>query len=159
MKKLFFLPIVASLLFTACNDDKEDPIPAPVSDIDAEMRGNWTNTQIKRVYYSINDTIMYQDSSNLQAFFSFDGRKMTVTLPDNGGTDTWDYSFPDEDNPNYIQLKQGSRTTDYLVTTINDSVMVWEDEEAWAGYPQGVPDEEKTTSKVGVYTWKFVRRD
>lgn len=158
MKKLIFIPLCLSLLFTAaCNDDDGETVIPAVSEIDADMRGEWTNTSVKRVYYSINDTIMYADSSARQANFRFDGRRMTVTLPGSSDKDVWEYSFPNANDSTYIQLKQGATTTDYVITSMNDSVMIWVDEIQWAGYPEDVPDDQKTTSKVGVYTWKFER--
>jgi hypothetical protein len=158
MKKLLLLPLLALLSLSSCNDDEGEPTPPPpVSEVDADMRGDWTNNFQKRVYYSINDTIMYQDSVDVEAYFKFDGTKMTVTLPGSNEKDVWNYTFPDKDNPNYIQLTKGSVTTDWLIKEISDTEMVWEDEEAWAGFPYDVPDSEKTTSKKGVYTYKFVR--
>ncbi|MDX5437838.1 MAG: hypothetical protein LPK03_11620, partial [Pontibacter sp.] len=84
--------------------------------------------------------------------------KMIVTLPGSSEQDVWNYSFPNPNDSTYIQLKQDTVTTDYVVTAMSDSVMIWVDELAWAGYPEEVPDNQKTTSKVGVYTWKFERK-
>ncbi|MBC5991951.1 hypothetical protein [Pontibacter cellulosilyticus] len=157
MKKLIFIPLCFSLFFTSCNDeDTEEVIPA-VSTIDAEMRGDWTNTDIKRVYYSDRDTVMYEDSVKRQAYFNFNGQKMTVTLPGSSDQDVWNYSFPDKNDSTYIELKQNNVTTKYKVTTLSGDQMVWVEERPWAGFPEEVPDNQKTTSKVGVYTWKFVR--
>lgn len=158
MKKLLFIPLCLSFFLTSCNDDESESVAPVVSELDADMRGEWTNTSVKRVYYSINDTVMYADSAARQAYFRFDGRKLKITLPGNSNEDVWDYSFPDKDNTNYIKLQQGSNTTDYVVKTMNDTMMVWVDELQWAGYPEEVPDQEKTTSKVGVYTWTFKRQ-
>lgn len=157
MKKLFFIPLCFSLLFTSCNDDSETVIPA-VSEIDASMRGDWTNTSVERVYYSDTDTIMFADTVARQASFHFDGQKMTVTLPGNSNKDVWTYSFPNPNDSTYIQLHRDTATTDYTVTTLTDSEMVWVDEVDWAGYPEEVPDQEKTTSRRGVYTWRFERK-
>lgn len=158
MKKLIFIPLCLSLFFTSCNDDEGDTVAPVVSELDADMRGEWTNTAVKRVYYSINDTVMYADSVERQATFRFDGRKLKISLPGSSSEDVWDYSFPDKDNTNYIKLQQGSNTTDYTVTTMNDTMMVWVDELQWAGYPEEAADADKTTSKVGVYTWTFKRK-
>ncbi|MBC5773043.1 hypothetical protein H8S95_03120 [Pontibacter sp. KCTC 32443] len=157
MKKLLLLPLLAALSLTSCNDDDGESIPAPVSEVDADMRGDWTNTFVKREYISDRDTVMYADSANIQAFFKFDGVRMTVKLPNSNTTDVWNYSFPDADNPNYIKLTKGNETTDYIIKTLNDSVMVWEDEEAWAGFPADAPEAQQTTSQKGIYTYKFVR--
>lgn len=157
MKKLLLLPLLAALSLTSCSDDDGESIPAPVSEVDADMRGDWTNNFIKREYYSMNDTIMYADSMNIQAFFKFDGRQMVVRLPNSNEQDVWNYTFPDKDNPNYIQLTKGNMTTDYIIESISDTMMVWVDEEQWAGFPADAPDDEKTTSKVGVYTYRFVK--
>ena len=158
MRKLFLMPLLAALLLTSCKDDEPgESIPAPVSQVDADMRGAWTNTFVKRQYYSINDTLMYADSSNIQAFFKFDGLRLTITLPNSNVEEVWNYTFPDKDNPNYIQLNRGSVTTDYIIKTLTDTEMVWVDEIPWAGFPYNVPEGQKTTSKVGIYTWKFVK--
>ncbi|MCC9168090.1 hypothetical protein [Pontibacter harenae] len=159
MKKLILIPLLATLFLASCKEENEETVPMPVSAIDADMRGDWTNTSVKRVYYGDGDRVMYSDSSIREAYFNFDGRRMTVTLPNSSERDVWEYSFPDANDSTYIQLKQGNVTTDYLIKTLSDTVMVWEDEEAWAGFPHNVPDDEKTTSRVGVYTWKFVRRN
>ncbi|WP_299761650.1 hypothetical protein [uncultured Pontibacter sp.] len=158
MKKLILIPLCFSLLFTACNDDESEAVIPAVSQIDADMRGDWTNTSVKRVYYSDTDTVMFADSVARQAYFQFNGQRMTVTLPGSSEKDVWNYSFPDKNDSTYIQLKQDAETTNYKVTSLSDSAMVWVEERAWAGFPEEVPDEEKTTSKLGVYTWKFVRR-
>ncbi|MCX2740905.1 hypothetical protein [Pontibacter anaerobius] len=157
MKKLLFIPLCFSLFFTSCNDDDTEAVIPVVSEIDADMRGDWTNTSIKRVYYSDTDTVMYADSVARQAYFHFDGQKMTVTLPGSSEEDVWTYSFPDQNDSTHIQLHQDTVTTNYQVTSLSDTDMVWVEERAWAGYPEEVPDNEKTTSKRGVYTWKFVR--
>ncbi|TPE42957.1 hypothetical protein [Pontibacter mangrovi] len=158
MKKLLFIPLCFSLFFTSCNNDDDETVIPVVSEIDADMRGDWTNTSIERVYYSDTDTVMYADTVERNANFYFDGQKMTVTLPGSSDKDVWNYSFPDGNDSTYIQLQQGSVTNDYKVTTMSDSVMVWVDELPWEGYPAEAPDAEKTTSKVGVYTWTFVRK-
>lgn len=158
MKKLILVPLCLSLFFTSCNDDDSDAVIPVASELDAEMRGEWTNTSVKRVYYSDTDTVMYADSSARNANFQFDGKRMTVTLPGTTTKDVWDYSFPDKDKENYIMLKQGSQSNDYMITSISDTVMIWVDELPWAGFPEEAPDDQKTTSKMGVYTWKFVRK-
>lgn len=157
MKKLLFIPLCLSLFLTSCNDNDEETVVPVVSELDADMRGEWTNTSVQRVYYSINDTVMYADTSERQAKFRFDGRKLAISLPGNSKEDVWEYSFPDKDNTNYIQLKQGNNTTDYMVTSVSDTMMVWVDELQWAGFPEEAADQDKTTSKVGVYTWIFKR--
>ena len=151
------MPLLAALLLTSCKDDDPttDPIPEPVSQVDADMRGNWTNTFIKREYYSINDTLMHADSANIQAFFKFDGLRLTITLPNSQVQEVWNYTFPDKDNPNYIQLNRGSVTTDYIIKSLSDTEMVWIDETPWAGFPYNVPESQQTISKLGVFTYKF----
>lgn len=157
MKKLILVPLCLSLFFTSCNDDDTDTAIPVASELDASMRGDWTNTSVKRVYYSDTDTVMYADSAARNANFSFDGKKMTVTLPGSTDKDVWEYSFPDKDKENYIMLKQGNVSNDYMITSMSDTVMIWVDELPWAGFPEEAPDDQKTTSKKGVYTWKFVR--
>ena len=157
MKKLLLLPLFAAMILTSCKDDEGDKIPAPVSEVDADMRGDWTNNFVKREYISDRDTVMYADSANIQAFFKFDGLRMTVQLPNSNAKDVWNYSFPDKDNPNYIKLTQGSVTTDYIIKELSDTLMIWEDEEAYAGFPAEAPAQDRTTSQKGVYTYKFVR--
>lgn len=158
MKKLLLIPLCLSLFFTSCKDDESDAVIPVVSELDADMRGDWTNTAVERVYYSDTDTVMYSDVSKRQANFHFDGRKMTVTLPGSADKDVWTYTFPNPDDSTYIKLQRGNETTDYVVTSLSDTEMVWVDEIDWAGYPEEVPDQEKTTSRRGVYTWKFVRK-
>jgi hypothetical protein len=158
MKKLLLLPLCLSLFLTSCSDDESEPMKPPVSEIDADMRGNWVNTSVKRVYYSDTNSVMYSDTSARNAYFNFDGQRMTVTLDGVSSKDVWNYSFPNKDDSTYIQLQQGNQTTDYVVTSLSDSVMIWVDELPWAGFPEEAPDAQKTTSKLGVYTWKFVRK-
>ncbi|MFD2512259.1 hypothetical protein ACFSRY_00150 [Pontibacter locisalis] len=158
MKKLILIPLCFSLFFTSCNDEENEVVIPAVSEIDADMRGDWTNTSVKRIYYSDTDTIMFADSVERRANFSFNGQKMTVTLPGSSETDVWNYSFPKENDSTYIQLRQGSETTDYIITSLSDTEMIWVDEIDWAGFPEEVPDDQKTTSKKGVYTWKFERK-
>jgi hypothetical protein len=158
MKKLIFIPLCLSLFFTSCKNDEGDAVIPVASELDADMRGEWTNTLVKRVYYSDRDTVMYADSSVRNATFYFDGKRMTVTLPGSATKDVWEYNFPDKDKGNYIMLKQGSQSNDYMINSVTDTEMIWVDELPWAGYPEEVPDNQKTTSKVGVYTWKFIRK-
>ncbi|AKD04035.1 hypothetical protein POKO110462_12985 [Pontibacter korlensis] len=158
MKKLLVIPLCLSLFFTSCNDNDSDAVIPAVSEIDADMRGDWTNTSVKRIYYSDTDTVMYADSVARQANFHFDGQRMTVTLPGSSNEDVWNYSFPDANDSTYIELSQGELTTKYNVTSMSDTAMVWVEERPWAGFPEEAPDEEKTTSKLGVYTWSFSRK-
>jgi hypothetical protein len=158
MKKLILIPLFLSLFLTACKDDESEEFVPPVSKLDADMRGNWTNTAVERTYYSDAGTVMYADTSVRNANFHFDGQRMTVTLPNSSDKDVWNYSFPKKDDSTYIQLQQGSKTADYVIKSMSDTEMVWVDEIPWAGYPEEVPDSEKTTSKVGVYHWKFVKK-
>ncbi|WP_439882652.1 hypothetical protein ACSX1A_05665 [Pontibacter sp. MBLB2868] len=158
MKKFILIPLCFSLFFTSCNDEDTETVTPPVSEIDADMRGEWTNTSVKRVYYSDTDTVMYADSVERRATFVFDGKKMTIMLPGSSSKDVWDYSFPNPNDSTYIELHQGSETTDYIIKSLSDTAMVWVDELDWAGYPEEVPDAQKTTSRKGVYTWKFERK-
>ncbi|GAB3812211.1 hypothetical protein [Pontibacter rugosus] len=158
MKKLLLIPLCFSLFFTSCSDDEEEEVIPPVSVLDADMRGEWTNTSIKRTYYNFGDEVMYEDSVLRNANFRFDGKRMTVTLPGSAEKDVWNYEFPNNTDSTYIQLHQDTTSTDYTVTSISDTVMIWEDEIRWAGFPEDVPDDQKTTSRYGVYKWKFVRK-
>ncbi|SFH07848.1 hypothetical protein [Pontibacter chinhatensis] len=157
MRKLLFIPLCLSLFLTSCNDDEETVIPV-VSELDADMRGDWTNTAVERIYYSTSGDVMYADTSKRQANFHFDGQKMTVTLPGGSDKDVWNYSFPDPNDSTYIRLQRDAETNDYIVTSLSGDEMVWVDELDWAGFPEEAPDQEKTTSRRGVYTWKFVRK-
>ncbi|SIR25341.1 MULTISPECIES: hypothetical protein [Pontibacter] len=159
MKKLFLLPILFALVFTSCSDDDDNGTVEPaVSEIDAQMRGDWTNTMIKRVYYSIDDEIMFTDSVQYQTNFSFDGKRLTVTVP--GGTpEVMNYSFPDPADTTLIELQRGNDKGQYKVTAISDTEMTWVEEKPWAGFPEEAPESEKTTSRLGLYTWKFVRKN
>ncbi|MFD2247513.1 hypothetical protein [Pontibacter ruber] len=158
MKKLLLIPLLFSLFLTACNKDEDAEIKPPVSKIDADMRGDWVNTSVERTYYSDQNEVMFADTSERRAFFNFDGQRMTVTLEGSSNKDVWNYSFPNKDDSTYIQLQQGNQTTDYKITALSDTAMIWVDELPWAGFPEEAPNEQKTTSKVGVYTWKFVRK-
>ncbi|WP_299989668.1 hypothetical protein [uncultured Pontibacter sp.] len=159
MKKLFLLPILFALVFTSCSDDDDNETVEPaVSEIDAQMRGDWTNTMIKRVYYSIDDEVMFTDSVQYQTNFSFDGKRLTVTVP--GGTpEVMNYSFPDPADTTIIELQRGNDKGQYKVTSISDTEMTWVEEKPWAGFPEEAPESEKTTSRLGLYTWKFVRKN
>ena len=158
MKKLFFIPILFALFLTSCDDDKDEQLDPPVSVIDAQMRGEWTNTMIKRAYYSMDDEVMFTDSVQYQTNFSFDGKRLTVTVP--GGTpEVMNYSFPDPSDSTIIELQRGSDRGQYSVKAISDSEMTWVEEKAWAGFPEEAAESEKTTSKLGVYTWRFVRKN
>ncbi|WP_266204950.1 hypothetical protein [Pontibacter kalidii] len=159
MKKLLFIPLCLSLFLASCNNDDDEAVIPAVSELDADMRGDWTNTSVERTYYSDAGTVMYADTSERQANFHFDGQKMTVTLQGSSNKDVWNYSFPDPNDSTYIQLQQGGETNDYVVTSMSDTEMVWVDEIDWAGFPEEVPDQEKTTSRKGVYVWKFVRKN
>lgn len=158
MRKLLFIPLFFALILTSCSKDDSETIEPPVSEIDATIRGDWTNTSIKRVYYSIQDTVMFTDSVQYQTTFSFDGKRMTVTVPGSAQPEIMNYSFPDPSDTTKILVQQGSVTGEYRVTAISESEMTWEEEKPWAGFPEGAPDAEKTTSKLGVYSWKFVRK-
>ena len=156
MKKLLLMPLFLVFFLVSCNDDEEEPIPAPVSQVDAQLRGKWTNTEVIRQYFSDTDTLMYADTSNIEAFFEFDGKRMKISLPGESNQEVWNYSFPDKDNENYIQFTKDGTTTDYLIKSISNTEMKWEDEEEYAGFP--IDAEEKTTSRKGVYTYKFTRQ-
>lgn len=106
MKKLICIPLCLSLFFTSCNDEDSETVIPAVSEIDADMRGDWTNTSVKRIYYSDTDTVMYADSVKRQAYFNFNGQRMTVTLPGSSDKDVWTYSFPDKNDSTFIQLHQ-----------------------------------------------------
>ncbi|EJF08074.1 hypothetical protein O71_23071 [Pontibacter sp. BAB1700] len=113
---------------------------------------------IKRVYYSIDDEIMFTDSVQYQTNFSFDGKRLTVTVP--GGTpEVMNYSFPDPADTTLIELQRGNDKGQYKVTAISDTEMTWVEEKPWAGFPEEAPESEKTTSRLGLYTWKFVRKN
>ena len=161
MKKSLLL-LVPFFFLLSCKDD-ETPTPAPVlipdGEISHQLQGKWINNFVKREYYGDADTIVYADSVNIQAFFEFKGDQMLISTPGNTTQEAWTYAMPDESKPNYITFTQGSRTTDYLILSISDTAMVWEDEEAWAGYPIHVEDKDKKTSKVGKYTWRFSREE
>lgn len=122
------------------------------------MRGDWTNTAVERIYYSTSGEVMYADTSERAANFHFNGQKMTVTLPGSSDKDVWTYTFPDPNDSTYIRLQRDAETNDYIITSLNGDEMVWVDELDWAGFPEEAPDQEKTTSRRGVYTWKFVRK-
>lgn len=157
MKKLFIIPILFALFLTSCDKDKDEKLEPPVSEIDAKMRGEWTNTMIKRVYYSIDDEVMYTDSVQYQTNFSFNGKQLTVTVP-GGQPEVMNYSFPDPNDSTLIELQRGSDKGQYTVLSVSESGMTWIEEKAWAGFPEEAPEAEKTTSKKGVYTWRFVRK-
>lgn len=159
MKKLLFIPLLFSLFLTltSCNDESEAVIPA-VSEIDADMRGDWTNTSIERIYYSDSGEIMYGDTVERAANFHFNGQKMTVTLPGSSNKDVWNYSFPDPNDSTFIRLQRDTATTEYIVKSLTGDEMIWVEEINWAGFPEEVPDSEKTTSRKGVYTWMFTRK-
>ncbi|MBX0332455.1 hypothetical protein K3G39_04315 [Pontibacter sp. HSC-14F20] len=157
MKKLLLIPIFFALFLTSCDDDKEENLEPPVSEIDAKMRGDWTNTQIKRVYYSDQNEIMFTDSVQYQTTFSFDGKQLTVTAP-GSNPEVMNYSFPDPNDTTVIELQRGADKGQYTVATISNSEMTWIEEKPYAGFPEESPDDEKTTSQMGVYTWKFVRK-
>lgn len=158
MKKLLLLPLFFALVFTSCDKDKEEEIIPPVSDIDAQMRGEWINTQIKRVYYSIDDEVMFEDSVQYQTTFKFDGKRLTITVPGNANREVLTYRFPNPNDPALIEVQQGSLTGQYKIRNFSSSEMYWEEEKEWAGFPEDAPDNEKTTSRLGVYTWKFNRK-
>ena len=160
MKKLSLL-LVPFFFLLSCKDDTETPVPEPdpipEGEISHQLQGKWINNFVKREYYGDADTIVYADSVNIQAFFEFKGNKMLISTPDNATQEAWTYALPDASKPNYITFTRDTRTTDYLILSISDTAMVWEDEEAWAGYPINVDDKDKKTSKVGKYTWRFSR--
>lgn len=159
MKKLLLL-LLPVLFLAACKDDDEDsPGPIPPGEVSHTLQGKWTNDFIKREYYSDADTIIYADSVNLQAFFEFKGNRMMISTPDNPTQEVWTYDLPDQSSPNYITFKRNGQTTDYTIVSITDSSMVWTDEEAWAGYPIDADDNDKKTSKVGKYTYRFSRTE
>ena len=157
MKKLFLIPLLFALALTSCNDDDDEKLDPPVSVIDAKMRGDWTNTQIKRVYYSDQNAVMFTDSVQYQTTFSFNGKQLTVTAPGNA-PEVMNYSFPNPNDSTVIELQRGSDKGQYKVASVSDSEMTWLEEKEYAGFPEDVPDSEKTTSRKGVYTWKFVRK-
>ncbi|PVY41325.1 hypothetical protein [Pontibacter virosus] len=157
MKKLLLLPLFFALVLTSCGDDEDEKLEPPVSEIDAKMRGDWTNTQIKRVYYSDQNEVMYTDSVQYQTTFSFNGKQLTVTAP-GSNPEVMNYSFPDPDDSTVIELQRGADRGKYTVSSISDSDMTWVEEKQYAGFPEEAPDNEKTTSQKGVYTWKFVRK-
>ncbi|GAB3811568.1 hypothetical protein [Pontibacter rugosus] len=158
MKKLllFFLPV---LLLSACNKDDEGEIPTPIpeGEISQKLQGKWTNKFIVREYYGDADTIVYADSVEVQSYFEFKGNQMFISLPGSTNQEAYTYDLPKKDEPNYITFKRGSLTTDYTVLAISDTSMVWLDEQAYAGYPIDVPDDKKKTSKVGKFTYRFVK--
>ena len=172
MKKLLLLALPLVFLMS-CKDDKEElPAPQPESpeapetpeepaipegEVSYSLQGKWVNELVKRDYYGDADTIVYADSAVVQAYYEFKGNKMIISLPGDPTQHEWVYDLPDEEKPNYITLTQGDQTTDYEILSISDTAMVWEDRQAWAGYPIDVPDEEKKTSKEGVFTYKFSR--
>lgn len=158
MKKLFLIPLFFALIFTSCSEDDSETFEPPVSETDAKMRGDWTNTLIKRVYYSIDDEVMFTDSVQYQTAFKFDGKRVTVTVP-GGEPEVMNYSFPDPNDSTLIELQRGSDKGQYTVKSVSDSEMTWIEEKPWAGFPEDAPESEKTTSKLGVYTWKFVRKN
>ena len=157
MKKLFLIPILFALFLTSCDDEKDEKLDPPVSQTDAQMRGDWTNTMIKRVYYSMEDEVMFTDSVQYQTTFSFNGKQLTVTVP-GGQPEVMNYSFPDPNDSTLIELQRGSDRGRYNVVSISGSQMTWVEEKAWAGFPEEAPEAEKTTSKKGVYTWRFTRK-
>ncbi|WP_299707728.1 hypothetical protein [uncultured Pontibacter sp.] len=158
MKKLLLIPLLFALVFTSCKDDDEEEFIPPVSDIDATMRGEWINTQIKRVYYSIDDEVMFEDSVQYQTAFRFDGKRVTISVPGNANPEVLTYRFPDPNDPNIIEVQQGSLTGRYKIQNFSNSEMYWVEEKEWAGFPEGAPDDQKTTSRLGVFTWKFDRK-
>lgn len=158
MKKLLLLPLFFALVFTSCNDDEGETIEPPVSEIDADMRGDWTNTMIKREYYSIEDELMYEDSVQNQTTFSFDGKRMTVTVPGSTQPEVMNYSFPDPNDSTMMEVQRGSETGKYKVISITDTEMTWLEEKEWAGFPESAPEADRTTSRLGVFTWRFVRK-
>ncbi|MCP2044809.1 hypothetical protein [Pontibacter sp. HSC-36F09] len=158
MKKLFIIPILFALFLTSCDKDKDEKLEPPVSEIDAKMRGDWTNTQIKRVYYSDQNEVMFTDSVQYQTVFSFNGKQLTVTAP-GSQPEVMNYSFPDPNDSTIIELQRGSDRGKYTVSSISGSDMTWTEEKPYAGFPEEAPDAEKTTSQKGVYTWKFVRKN
>jgi hypothetical protein len=159
MKKLFLLPLLFALVFTSCKDDDGGSFEPPVSEIDTKMRGDWTNTLIKRVYYSMEDEVMFADSVEYQTSFSFDGKRMTVSVPGNAQPEVMNYSFPDPNDLSIIEIQQGAAKGQFKVASISNTEMTWIEEKPWAGFPEEAPDAEKTTSKLGVYTWRFVRKN
>lgn len=162
MKKLllFLLPI---FVLVSCKEDEPvptpEPEPAPDNEVSHMLQGNWINNFVVREYYGDGDTIVYADSVETQAFFEFKGNKMIISLPNNPSKEEWTYNMPDATSPEYVTFTKGSEKTDYMVLSISDTAMVWLDEQAWAGYPIDVPDTEKKTSKVGMFTYRFVRAE
>lgn len=160
MKKLLLLLMPVVILVVSCKDDDvEVPAPIPEGEISHTLQGEWTNHFIKREYYGDADTIVYADSVEVQSFFEFKGNKMSISLPGSTTQEVWTYDLPDKATPNYITLKRGNETTDYNILAISDTAMVWEDQQAWAGYPVDVEDKDKKTSKVGKFTYRFRRTE
>ncbi|PKV76158.1 hypothetical protein [Pontibacter ramchanderi] len=158
MKKLLLLPILFFAFFlTSCDDEKDEKLEPAVSEIDAKMRGDWTNTMIKRVYYSMDDEVMYSDSVQYQTTFGFDGKRLTVTVP-GGSPEVMNYTFPNPADTTIIEIQRGADKGQYKIAAISDSEMTWIEEKPWAGFPEEAAESEKTTSKVGVYTWRFTRK-
>jgi len=159
MRRLLLIPFLfLTLIFTSCDKNEGEEFIPPVSDVDATMRGEWLNTQIKRVYYSIDDEVMFTDSVQYQTTFKFDGKRITVTVPGVANQEVMTYRFPDPNDPTLIEIQQGGLTGRYKVKDHSNSEMAWVEEKEWAGFPEDAPDSEKTTSRVGVYTWKFERK-
>lgn len=106
----------------------------------------------------MDDEVMYTDSVQYQTSFKFDGRRITVTVPGVANQEILNYSFPDPNDPTLIEVQQGSLIGRYKVENFSNSEMTWVEEKPWAGFPEDAPDDEKTTSKLGVYKWKFIRK-
>lgn len=158
MKKLllFILPV---FFLISCGDE-ETPAPTiPPGELSESLQGKWTNNFVKREYYGDADTVVYADSINIQATFEFKGDQLLISIPGGGEPEAWTYALPDESDPNYITFTRNGMTTDYAILSISDTAMVWMDEEAYAGYPLSAPESQRKTSKVGKFTYRFVKAE
>ncbi|RDV13683.1 hypothetical protein DXT99_18100 [Pontibacter diazotrophicus] len=146
-----------ALFLTGCNDDDDPAVPTPEPAIAQLVKGQWSNNFTSEEYYDLDGNVVYADSADVDVRFNFKGNNVDISHPGVEGVDTWVYTFPKQDNENYIYLSQTGKTSvGYDILHMSADSMVWMNEIQWASYDDGSGEE---TSAKGVYIYRFIRQE
>ncbi|AKD04937.1 hypothetical protein POKO110462_22790 [Pontibacter korlensis] len=160
MKKLFHLPLLLTLLLSAC--DKEDTKPA---DTAAELiKGKWTCTTLTKKYYDEQKNLIHQVTVDMGWYYDFDGRYRKIIIPSDERVKpaTFDEVFVDEyvvvevDEKDYFyQVHEGVKYTPVEIIGISDSRMTWIQHDWIPIFNDGTGE---VTADSAAQVIKFVRR-
>jgi hypothetical protein len=113
MKRILLMLLLPAMIFSSCKKNTDDP----ADDIQARIKGNWSETSSKYEYFNASGTKVFEETVSLGAI-SFDGGSVvSVTYDDEIFEAT--YSITKEESIDYLTITGGAESSKYVIASLS----------------------------------------